>query len=160
MAGDDGAPEPGGLNFRDPTEARGFTTLPNWLFRKRGISPAAKLLYGLLLSYAWQDDHCWPGQKRLAGDLDVTDRTIRTWLTELVSARLVTIERRGLAQTNLYWIEPMHQVGAEACFRSVRKHRAAPERKQASGHEKKTQLRTHRDEQAPLRESYERFVQQ
>lgn len=98
--------EPSSIRFRDPAIAAGFTALPNWILKKRGLIPGAKVLYALLLSYAWQSDHCWPGQTQLAEDLEVTDRTVRTWLTELQAHDLLTIEQRGLTQTNVYWIEP------------------------------------------------------
>ena len=161
MAGDD-APEQDGLGFRDPATARGFTTMPNWVFRLDGPSPGAKLLYGLLLSYAWQEERCWPGQRRLAADLRVAERTIRTWLAELVDARLITVQRRGLNRTNMYWIENWHdQVGAaELSVLERRASRLQKLPKTAAPHEKKTQLRTPRDEPRPLRESYDRFVQQ
>ena len=160
MATDDGAPEQDGFYFRDPAEAKGYTAAPNWLWRFRGPSIQARFLFALLLSYAWQEGHCWPGQRRLAEDLEVSERTIRTWLKELVDARLISIERRGLNRTNVYWIEPLHQAGAEVRFRSVRKSASAQKRQLTAGpHEKKTQLRTPKDEPRPLKESYDRFVQ-
>lgn len=134
--------EPSTIRFRDPAVAAGFTALPNWILKKRGLSPGAKLLYALLLSYAWQTDHCWPGQAQLAEDLEVTDRTVRTWLTELQAHDLLTVERRGLTQTNVYWIEPWQAsaVPSDGHFRSDRNATANQDRKQASDM-KKTQVK-------------------
>jgi len=160
--------EPSTIRFRDPAIAAGFTALPNWILKKRGLSPGAKLLYALLLSYAWQSDHCWPGQAQLAADLEVTDRTVRTWLTELQAHDLLTVERRGLTQTNVYWIEPWRAPPASgAHFRADRKpasgqernDAAGPERKQASDMKKtqvkKTQGRRERPtEQGPMPEAH------
>jgi len=131
--------EPSTIRFRDPAIAAGFTALPNWILKKRGLIPGAKVLYALLLSYAWQSDHCWPGQAQLAEDLEVTDRTIRTWLTELQAHDLLTVEQRGLTQTNVYWIEPWQvpTVPADGRFRSDRKSTSGqPERKRTSGQER------------------------
>ena len=134
-----GPEEPSSIRFRDPAIAAGFTALPNWILKKRGLIPGAKVLYALLLSYAWQSDHCWPGQAQLAEDLEVTDRTVRTWLTELQAHDLLTIEQRGLTQTNVYWIEPWHApaVPSDGHFRSDRKSTSGqPERQRTSAQER------------------------
>ena len=58
----------------------------------------------MLLSYAWQNDYCFPGQARLAADMGVTDRSVRTYLKELEESAFLEINRRGLGKTNLYII--------------------------------------------------------
>ena len=88
--------------IEDPTLAVGFTVIPNPLLRRQGISPGAKLTYLMLLSYAWQDDACFPGQETLAHDLCAGVRSVRRYLQELEDAGLVTIKQRGLGLTNLY----------------------------------------------------------
>ena len=50
----------------DPTLAAGFTQIPNALLRRADISQGAKVVYMMLLSYAWQEGSCFPGQERLA----------------------------------------------------------------------------------------------
>ena len=96
--------------IEDPTLAAGFTQIPNQVLRRTGLSPGAKLAYVMLLSYAWQDGACFPGQETLARDMSVTDRSVRTYLKELQQHGLITIRQRGLNLTNLY---VLHRLGSE-----------------------------------------------
>jgi len=59
----------------------------------------------MLLSYAWQNDFCFPGQERLAKDMGVTDRSVRTYLQELEKKGFLTIKRQGLGKPNLYELD-------------------------------------------------------
>ena len=92
------------LKGADPVTAHGFTQVPNHILRSDTISPGAKLTFAMLLSYAWQNDYCFPGQERLAADMGVTDRSVRTYLKELEESAFLEIKRRGLGKTNLYII--------------------------------------------------------
>jgi DNA-binding transcriptional MocR family regulator len=88
----------------DAVLAAGFTQVPNAVLRLRSpvISHSAKLTYALLLSYAWQDGSCFPGQARLAEDLGTTRQAAARYLSELETAGLVKVRRRGLGLTNVY----------------------------------------------------------
>jgi hypothetical protein len=86
----------------DEALAAGFTQIPNLVLRRSDLQPGAKLTYMVLLSYAWQQDHAYPGQDRLAVDMGVSERSVRTYLKELQDSGLVTIRRRGLGLTNVY----------------------------------------------------------
>jgi hypothetical protein len=86
----------------DEALAAGFTQIPNLVLRRSDLQPGAKLTYMVLLSYAWQQDHAYPGQDRLAVDMGVTERSVRTYLKELQESGLITIRRRGLGLTNVY----------------------------------------------------------
>jgi hypothetical protein len=88
--------------IEDEALAAGFTQIPNLVLRRSDLQPGAKLTYMVLLSYAWQKDHAYPGQDRLAADMGVTERSIRTYLKELQESGLITIRRRGLGMTNVY----------------------------------------------------------
>ena len=90
--------------IEDESLRAGFTQLPNYVFRIRGLSHGAKLAYALLLSYAWQKDSCFPGQQTLADDLDVSVRSVGDYLRELQDRRLIRVQRRGLGKTNVYHI--------------------------------------------------------
>ena len=57
------------LNTADPVALHGFTQLPNFILRNPEVSIGAKTIYALLLSYAWHNDLCFPGQDRLAKDV-------------------------------------------------------------------------------------------
>jgi hypothetical protein len=90
------------LKGADILTAKGFTQVPNHVLVSGKLSPGAKLTYAMLLKYAWQNDYCFPGQTRLAKDMGVTDRSVRTYLQELERERFVGIKQRGLGRPNLY----------------------------------------------------------
>jgi hypothetical protein len=48
---------------------QGFTQIPNYVLRDARLSFGARLTYTMLLSYAWQEGSCFPGQGRIAADL-------------------------------------------------------------------------------------------
>ena len=97
------------LAFRDPVQRGGFTQASNLILRDSSLSATAVRLYLLLLSYAWQEKECFPGQVRLATDMGCTKRTIINVLAELRRRRLITWQRRGLGKTSLYTIEPLNK---------------------------------------------------
>ncbi len=88
----------------DAATRYGWTGVPNFLLESKVISVGAKLTYAMLLKYARELDECFPGQERLAGDMGVTDRSIRTWLKELEHAGLIAIKQRGQGRPNLYTV--------------------------------------------------------
>ena len=90
------------LKGADVLSAKGFTQVPNHVLVSGKLSPGAKLTYAMLLKYAWQNDFCFPGQERLAKDMGVTDRSVRTYLQELEMQKFVNIKQRGLGKPNLY----------------------------------------------------------
>jgi Helix-turn-helix domain len=90
------------LKGADVLTAKGFTQVPNHVLVSDRLSPGAKLAYAMLLKYAWQNDRCFPGQQRLANDMGVTDRSVRTYLQELEKQKFITIKQRGLGKPNLY----------------------------------------------------------
>ena len=90
------------LRGADLLTAKGFTMVPNHILISNQLSPGAKLTYAMLLKYAWQNDYCFPGQERLANDMGVTDRSVRTYLHELETQKFVDIKQRGLGKPNLY----------------------------------------------------------
>lgn len=86
----------------DPVARHGFTQVPNFLFKNAGLSMGAIVVYSKFLSYAWHNDFCYPGQVKLAADLDVGERSVRTWIKELEDVGLLEVKQRGLGKTNLY----------------------------------------------------------
>ena len=66
------------LRGADALSTKGFTQVPNHILDNGKLSPGAKLTYAMLLKYAWQNDYCFPGQERLAKDMGVSDRSVRT----------------------------------------------------------------------------------
>lgn len=79
-----------------------FTQIPNTILRQPGISAGAKLTYIVLISYAWHDQSCFPGQATLAEDLGAGRRSVIRYLQELERLGLLRLKRRGLGKTNVY----------------------------------------------------------
>jgi len=103
----------------------GFTQLPNYVLKAKKLSFGARLAYAVLLSYAWQEDSCFPGQLRMAEDLDTTPRMLRNYLNELKKYGFIDWQRRGLNKTNVYYILDYKPIKIEA----DRKPSSAQERK-------------------------------
>lgn len=63
----------------------------------QGVSPTEKLLLIALANYADKDGRCFPSQKTLAEDTCLSDRSIRTILTDLVERGLLDRQERRRA---------------------------------------------------------------
>src|SRR5712671_1020475 len=83
------------LEGADVATAQGFTQVPNFLLKSKKLSAGDKIAFAMLLSYAWQNDFCFPGQVRLADDMGLDERTVRRHLKALESHNLLAIGRRG-----------------------------------------------------------------
>src|SRR5262245_37223998 len=83
------------LNWVDPIALHSFTQVPNLILRDPDISIGAKTVYSLLLSYAWHNDLCFPGQDRLAKDMGMGIASVNRFVKELEECALIEITRRG-----------------------------------------------------------------
>jgi DNA-binding MarR family transcriptional regulator len=86
----------------DALSLSGFTQVPNAVLKSSEISSGAKLVYALLLSYAWHNDYCFPGQERLACDIGISRQSVNTHVKELERKRFIRIKRLGQGRANLY----------------------------------------------------------
>ena len=93
------------IAYRGPSKRKGFAQIPNVVLLDRSLSHAAKVLYGVMVGYAMQHEAFETDQAAIAGDLGYSDRSVRSWMKELLDAGLLTIQRRGLNQPNVYLIE-------------------------------------------------------
>ena len=114
----------------------GFTALPNRILKHRDLSLGARMTYGMLLSYAWQKDFCYPAQERIAADLGVSDRSVRTFLAELRDNGLITWKQQGLNKPNIYYLlklpdPPVDNHSGPAIS-------SGPDRKQASAQDRQS----------------------
>src|SRR5215213_5277285 len=82
----------------------GFTQLPNYVLKDKKLSFGAKLTFAVLLSYAWQDESCFPGQERMADDLSTSERSVRRFLQELKEREFIDWKQQGLNKPNIYYI--------------------------------------------------------
>ena len=92
----------------------GFAQIPRYILNDKRMSFGARLTYAILLSYAWQEDSCFPGQDRMAKDLGISRQSINTYLIELQKYKYITWERRGLGKTNVYYILDYQPLEIEA----------------------------------------------
>jgi DNA-binding transcriptional ArsR family regulator len=123
---------------RDETTQSGFTQIPNNILLDPRLTCQARLCYAILKSYAWQKDNSFPGQAKLAEQMGLTDRSVRVYLTELVECGLVTVERRGVKQTNIYYLEDtIKSEWKPASVNSDRKPTSGQERNYTSGQDRK-----------------------
>lgn len=92
------------LRIENQALAKGFTLIPNYILRATGISRDAKMLYSILLSYAWQTDSCFPGYDRLMDDMQCAKEALAKYIKELKTSGLIEVQRRGQGMTSLYGI--------------------------------------------------------
>jgi hypothetical protein len=64
----------------------------NWAAELKGISPMAKLVLLRLADRADESGICYPGQRRLAAECCITERTVRNALAELIFRSVVIIQ--------------------------------------------------------------------
>ena len=93
------------LKGADAATAMGFTQVPNFLLKNKKLSAGDKIVFAMLLSYAWHNDFCFPGQQTLADDLGLSERSVRTHLKTLEAQGLLEIYQRGQGKTNVYGLE-------------------------------------------------------
>ena len=89
----------------DPVTAKGWTLVPNLVLRESLVSAGAKLVYALLLSYAWHNDYCFPGQDRLGEECGKSQGWVSQQMRELEAKGYLDVERRGQGKTNLYTLK-------------------------------------------------------
>jgi len=86
----------------DPVSAGGFTQVPNFLLKDPKVSANAKVVYSILLSYAWNNAYVFPGQERMGEDIGLSQPTIARAVSELKRQGWLEIQRRGQGKTNIY----------------------------------------------------------
>src|SRR6266568_6648913 len=83
------------LETKDPVVRGGFTQVPNFIRRNPDLSVGAKVVYAMFLSYAWNNDSCFPGQERMAEDMGMSVSRVNEFIKTLESAGFIEIIRRG-----------------------------------------------------------------
>ena len=86
----------------------GYAQIPNSVRNDASLSAKAKLVYEQLLSFMWfKTDRCWPSQATLAEGTGYSRRTVIRALKELDERGYIECVRRGLGQTNYYFVNPL-----------------------------------------------------
>lgn len=90
------------LRGADPVTQQGFVQVPTIILTAKDISGYAKLVYAMLLKYAWSDGSCFPGQDRLAADIGISRDTANIAVNDLAKKGYLKVIRRGQGKTNIY----------------------------------------------------------
>lgn len=80
----------------------GFAAVPYVVLRDTRLTVGARLAYAVLLSYAWQQGSCFPGQLRMAHDMGVSERHLRRFLYELRDRGYIDWRKMTIGGTNTY----------------------------------------------------------
>ncbi|MGB9662825.1 MAG: helix-turn-helix domain-containing protein [Moorellaceae bacterium] len=108
------------LIIDSPTLKQGFTAAPNAVLYESRLSVQARWLYCILLSFAWQENECWPGQERIAEVAGWHVNTVEKYLKELRDFGLISWKRQGLNRPNIYYIhDPSKALGLKDSQASV-----------------------------------------
>ena len=148
--------EPDTLVIADQSLKLGFIQLPKLVLYARNLTRDAKLLYAILLGYAWQQGRCFPGYSRLCYDMGASENTVRVYMRELEKVGLLQQKRRGLGKTNIYIlldlrtakIEVQEPQNARPAKIEVQEppETTAPEHKKTAGELETEELETDRQE--------------
>lgn len=95
----------------DALSERGFVMVPIAILRHSDLTMGAKTAYAALLSYAWHNDYCFPGQDRMADDIGATRQSVNTWIKELERKGFIKVTRRGQGKSNLYEVNLKFKLG-------------------------------------------------
>jgi len=90
---------------RDRVAQRGFTQIENVVLFDERLSIGARVMYAALKHFAWRGDGEIPPQAEVAEALGVSERSLKTYASELREVGLVTMQRR-IGKPSLYVIEP------------------------------------------------------
>jgi hypothetical protein len=88
--------------FRPYRKFKEYLLIPKALARRKGFSPGAKLVYGILIKFAGKSGDCFPSMKAIADDLGITERWAREHVGELVKGGLLQKQRGGRGRSNRY----------------------------------------------------------
>jgi len=86
-----------------------YGKIPQALLRDRDVPAAARLLYGVLHTYSQpkkleSNPHTFVSQAHLAWDMGISIKHLIHLLKVLTEAGWITIKRRGLNQSNIYYL--------------------------------------------------------
>ena len=90
------------IRILDPVLRLGFAQVPVMVLRDIRLSIGARLIYGVLLSYAWQKASCFAGQSQLAKDLGISTRQAQRYIEELKAVRWLDVSRKNKRLNNVY----------------------------------------------------------
>jgi hypothetical protein len=104
------------LATQDPIARGGFTQVPNFILKDSRLSLGAKVTYSLFLSYFWNNNAVFPGQKKLGEHMGMSTSRASEYVKELEAAGLVGITRLGQGKTNRYKLYSVVKRGGKISF--------------------------------------------
>ncbi len=91
------------LEGADLITQNGYTLVPNFVLNSKVLSGRAKLVYAIMLSYAYGGKAAiFPGQERLAKQCGSSPRSVWSAIRELQKGGYISVIRRGMTKTNVY----------------------------------------------------------
>lgn len=80
-----------------------FARIPRVLLRDPSVSIHAKILWASIDDYTDKGSSAWPGQQTIADHLGVSRQTVSGWLSQLIDAEWVSVERT-MKRGNVYYL--------------------------------------------------------
>jgi len=103
------AEDPIEIQFRNPVKQLGFAQLEHVISKDPELSDGAKVTFLMFLSYAHQNEKCWPSIQRIAEDRNKTTTTISRHNKELERLGYITRNRR-MGRSSITIIEDVEQI--------------------------------------------------
>jgi hypothetical protein len=82
----------------------GYAAAPHWVMRNALIPPHAKLVYVYMEGRLNEDGVCWPSHTTTAGELGISEASVKRAVTWMRKNKLVTVKRKskGYGTYNIY----------------------------------------------------------
>lgn len=90
--------------------SKNYTIVPNEMLDSSQLSIQARYLYCVLLRHCGQDDSCFPSQKTLGKETNLTARQVRNILGQLIKEGVVVKKRTGWNRANTYTLTQSFEV--------------------------------------------------
>lgn len=98
------------MRFINPKKLWTFARVPNWLMKRKDVSPGAKLCYGRLSQFCDDLGRASPSREDLADELAVTPASIDRYLSELINCGVLVSKRRGQGRSNVYFFPEVPEI--------------------------------------------------
>jgi len=100
------------MRFINPKKLWTFARVPNWLMKRKDVSPGAKLCYGRLSQFCDDYGRASPSREDLADELAVTPASIDRYLLELIKCEILVSKRRGQGRSNVYFFPEVPEIAS------------------------------------------------
>lgn len=116
----------GRIVVHDAVLARGFVQVPMVVLELPDLAPGPKLVYALLLRFAWEGDG-YPGHAAAAERVGLSEASVYRYIRQLHETGLVSVEREDFGATNTYHLFPLAEASgsldSEAGLLNLKAHK-------------------------------------